>query len=126
MNKMFDEPCEDWDDAGVRPMRRFGPGGNPELKEVPTPVGVPCAWCEEVIEEGDRGQVIDHFGEDGVSETPYHRECLFRTIIGSVGHIRGKCSCFGGDQEDPEGMSKREAAIAACKEYEAARDNERT
>jgi len=44
---------------------------------------------------------------------PYHPECMARSVIGSVGHQRRTCPCYGGTESDPEGMTKREAARAA-------------
>jgi hypothetical protein len=35
-------------------------------------------------------------------------------IIGSVGYQNHTCSCYGGNQEDPEGMTVRKAAKAAA------------
>lgn len=54
-----------------------------------------------------------HCGTEAVSVKPWHQECTIRSIIGSVGHQEKRCSCFGGTEEDPEGMTKREAAKAA-------------
>ncbi len=42
-----------------------------------------------------------------------HRECGMRCIIGSVGHLKGRCSCYGGMESDPPEMTLREAAKAA-------------
>ena len=39
-------------------------------------------------------------------------------VVGSVGHQLGRCSCFGGDEDDPPGMTVREAALAAVDLYE--------
>lgn len=74
--------------------------------DVPTPVGTPCAHCSESIDENDRGMM---------APAPFHFECFMRMILGSVGHQKGTCSCFGGTDEDPPGMTKREAAKAALK-----------
>lgn len=104
------------EETGPKPMRRFGLVGNPDLEKVETPVGDLCGWCGEAIKEGDSGVVIDHVGVK-ITPHPHHQECFLRSIIGSVGHIRRECSCWGGDMEDPEGMTKREAAIAAVEEY---------
>jgi hypothetical protein len=66
-----------------------------------------CIHCGEPVTEQDRrftyanGPVV-------------HAECDLRAIAGSVGHQLGRCSCFGGDEEDPPGMTKREAARAAA------------
>ncbi len=84
----------------------------------PTPVGQPCLWCKEPIQEGDKGVVMPNvsgiaIAEAKVSLEPTHYECLMRQILGSVGHQKGLCSCYGGTEEDPPGLSKREAACAA-------------
>ena len=84
------------------------------LEHVPIPVGEFCFHCAEVIEEEDSGQIMPC---EGILR-PVHRECLLRMIVGSVGHQRHRCPCFDGNEEDPEGMTKREAAIAATKYYE--------
>jgi hypothetical protein len=47
----------------------------------------------------------------------FHYECLMRGVIGSVGHLRRACSCYGGTDEDPPGMTYRQAAIAATALY---------
>lgn len=93
-------------------MKYFGPKDfNPPQERTETPVGEPCSYCEEPIKEGDRGFTIPIAGSD--SEAPYHHPCFIRTIIGSVGHQQKKCSCYGGTEEDPPDMTKREAALAA-------------
>ncbi len=51
----------------------------------------------------------------GGDQAVLHRECAARSAIGSVGHIERRCSCYGGDVDDPPGMSKREAAAAALR-----------
>ena len=40
----------------------------------------------------------------------FHRECLIRSIVGSVAHQKGKCSCNGGNGEDDKNLSVRENA----------------
>jgi hypothetical protein len=42
-----------------------------------------------------------------------------RSALGSVAHIEERCSCFisGSEENDPPGMSKREAAKAAVKAW---------
>jgi hypothetical protein len=50
--------------------------------------------------------------------SPVHRECLVRMVVGSVGHQLRRCSCFGGGEEDPPGMTPREAARAALELFE--------
>jgi hypothetical protein len=101
-------------------MHEFGPKKWLRDSEgvVATPVGVPCQRCEEPIEVGDFGLVMPHVEAAGTARmAPHHRECFLRSVFGSVGHQRKKCSCFGGTEEDPPEMTKREAAIAAVSEF---------
>ncbi len=100
------------------PHNTNGPGyfGPPALRkewetQVDTPIGSACLHCKETIVEGDIGTV--NYGGQIM-----HYECGMRGVIGSVGHLMGKCSCFGGDEEDPPGMTVREAAQAACTLWE--------
>lgn len=95
-----------------------GPGyfGPPHLrkeweKQVATPIGKPCLHCEEAIVEGDIGTV--NYGGQIM-----HYECGMRGVIGSVGHQNRTCSCYGGTEEDPPGMTRRQAAQAACALWE--------
>jgi hypothetical protein len=83
-------------------------------EHVATPVGQLCLYCDEAIVEGDEGQMV--FSFDGAK--PVHRECLVRQVVGSIGHQLKRCSCYGGNEEDPPGMTRRQAAIAACKYFE--------
>jgi hypothetical protein len=82
-------------------------------EKIPVPTNESCAWCEEELTEEDKGVTIPHSEPDGPKEMPYHLECFMRQVIGSVGHIQGKCHCFGGTEEDPPEMTKREAALVA-------------
>lgn len=59
-----------------------------ESHPVPTPVGMPCRYCDELIREGEDG-----FRDGGNSN--FHRECLLRMIFGSVAHQARTCSCYG-------------------------------
>lgn len=65
-----------------------------------------CRWCDERVEQQD----------PRVSKEmqPMHRECFLREVGGSVGHQQKRCSCYGGTEDDPPGMTKREAAEAAA------------
>ncbi len=87
-----------------------------EGTQVPTPVENECLWCKEGFAEGDAGMAIPS-GMDG-SFVYYHKDCFLRTILGSLGHQRKQCSCFGGTLEDPQGVSLREAATLAVREHE--------
>ena len=93
----------------------FGRQWLEDLPLVPTPVGALCGWCGEAIALGDDGEIIPHQDGQTARDIAHHRECRVRAIVGSVGHQLGKCSCFGGTEEDPPGMTRREAARAAMK-----------
>lgn len=75
--------------------------------QVDPPIGAVCIDCSELVDEGDIG-TINPFGN-----VVQHYECTMRHVVGSVGHQKGKCSCFGGTEEDPPGMTRRQAAKAA-------------
>lgn len=104
-------------------MKWFGESwGSPlcsDSEPTETPVGAPCGWCEEIIVAGDSGLIIPHIGDEGAEQRPYHRACFLRSCIGSLGHQARTCSCFGGQMEDPPGLTKRQAAQAAAEYAEA-------
>jgi hypothetical protein len=90
--------------------------GDPTLTpRVPAPAGRFCCWCGEMIQLCDSGAIIPAVGP-GAPELPYHEACYARFTIGSVGHQRRSCPCFGGQMEDPPGLSVRHAAEAALDE----------
>lgn len=94
---------------------RWGPSSfDPSLMTV-TPVGEPCLHCGEPVEDGDSGLITQVVSETSCEIRAQHRECFLRQLVGSVGHLEGKCSCYGGDQEDPPGISLRQAAIQAVR-----------
>lgn len=78
----------------------------PDETQIAAPVGLPCDWCQEAVQEGDTGTVL--------RGRVLHYECGLRGAAGSVGHQKRLCSCFGGTEEDPAGMTVRQAAIAAA------------
>ena len=91
--------------------------------KIPTPIGKECAWCKEGFVEGEPGMALPTGFFEGSAPPPedlvfYHKNCFLRTVIGSVGHQRKQCSCFGGTLEDPQGLSLRDAANASVREYE--------
>jgi hypothetical protein len=97
--------------------------GDPKFRkgyeeQVATPVGVLCLHCDEPIQEDDTGtmEVVLHSNLD-TSLKPLHYECRLRQAVGSVGHQKGLCSCYGGTEEDPPGMTRHEAAIAATRYF---------
>lgn len=69
-----------------------------------------CLHCGEPIIDGD--PIVPNAGE------PLHNVCFTRMLVGSVGHQRKRCSCFGGTEEDPPNLTKRQAAIAAAYFFE--------
>lgn len=47
-----------------------------------------------------------------------HWACGVRMVVGGLNHINGTCSCCGGDlPPDPEGVTKREAAMMAAQAW---------
>jgi len=94
----------------------FGPGPFApiceEVDRVPIPVGELCSWCEEHIEPDQNGIEMVHGWGPGWEYRPIHQECLMRSVIGSLAHIEGRCTCFGGtmDFNEPR-MSKRQEAL---------------
>jgi hypothetical protein len=69
-----------------------------------------CQWCDEPVTELELrlgGAEATLWGQ------VTHIECGLRSVVGSVGHQAHRCSCHGGTEEDPPGMTRREAARAA-------------
>lgn len=85
-----------------------------------------CLWCDEPVYGGGAARLTlskVYESEDGTwrNETATrhtHDECDVRSILGSVGHQRGLCTCNGGPgtMDDPPGLTRREAAMEAYKE----------
>lgn len=80
--------------------------------QVKTPAQ-PCSWCGEGFTDDDNGVGTPGLEEDGVHLSYHHQECFLRMVLGSVGHQQHRCSCYGGTDEDPPEMTRREAARAA-------------
>ncbi len=76
-----------------------------------------CSWCGEDVADPKRWITDGSTGE----RLAVHDECLVRQVMGSVGHQRGLCQCHGGDFDDPPGMTKHEAALAALEEFKMSR-----
>lgn len=70
-----------------------------------------CPWCVEAIAPED------HIHQMANGEL-WHMECFVRSVLGSVAHQRRRCSCCtpGSTENDPPGMSVRQAARAAVDE----------
>jgi hypothetical protein len=102
--------------------KRWGPACD-DLVRVPIPVGMCCVHCEEPIGASDDGLMMLYVADSStVSTVAWHWECHMRNIVGSVGHHLHKCSCYGGTEEDPPNMTRREAALAAVELYHVSRD----
>jgi len=86
---------------------------------VDTPVGIHCEHCDEAFIAGDRGFAIATLVVSGSMRKSYfHHACWLRKILGSVGHQMRQCSCQGGAEEDPPGLTLRQAAVAALAYFE--------
>lgn len=63
-----------------------------------------CLWCDELVVPGD----LVHSRIPG-----FHYACALRSVLGSIGHIQGKCVCYvkdGTTEDDPPGLTRRQAA----------------
>lgn len=78
----------------------------------------PCPFCGEPVLPAEVAAGATRVVNGGRAA---HVECLARSVIGSLGHQQGRCPCFGGSEDDPPGLSRREAARAAYDYYWARR-----
>lgn len=77
-----------------------------------------CVWCGERVDDIENARQVTHVDFRGrMRERLLHAECSLRGVIGSLAHIERRCSCYGGSEDDPPGMTKREAAQAAVRAY---------
>lgn len=68
---------------------------------VEVPVGEICRLCEEPIGESDSGILMGYIdGRGKGSISPIHIECHLRSVLGSVAHLEGRCSCATGRHAD--------------------------
>jgi hypothetical protein len=102
-------------------MRWFGASGGVferDCEKAETPVGDPCAWCEEPIVDGDSGLLMPDYSSPDHAERPYHNECQLRMAMGGVNHIMRRCRCqrCGGflAPDDPW-LTRRQAASEAVR-----------
>lgn len=70
-----------------------------------------CVWCDEPVLPGEPLAPFNG--------STMHYECGLRSAVGSVGHQTRRCSCYGGTEEDPPGLTRREAARAAMTFFES-------
>lgn len=82
-----------------------------DATQVATPVGASCLWCDEEIVDGDRGFMRAAVTQTGADLRAEHRECGFRAVVGSIGHLLKVCHCYGGTMEDPPGITRRQSAL---------------
>lgn len=70
-----------------------------------------CPDCSEEILPGEPTMKFN------CGKVVMHMDCGLRGVIGSVAHLSKTCSCFvnGSTENDPPGMTKRQAAEAAVK-----------
>jgi hypothetical protein len=68
----------------------------------PTPVGEQCIYCPDTIAEGDQGLIYGAHTDKGGHLAPAHRECVVRSVLGSVQHLQGRCICFGGTVDESD------------------------
>jgi hypothetical protein len=93
----------------------FGPDwkDEPYLGErTSTPANRICFYCDEPIAPTDSGVIYP----DGDC---CHKNCHLRGVIGSLAHVEHRCACYvpQSDEEDPPGLTKRQAANAAVEAY---------
>jgi hypothetical protein len=93
-----------------------GPWGAPiddGAQFVETPVGAECLECGEPIAEDDRGLIMplaDLVDGQLVSRAaPTHQWCFLRTVLGSVEHLTGACSCHDPAATAPQGTYAEQA-----------------
>ena len=63
-----------------------------------------CRWCDELVVHGDLTHAL---------LPDYHFACALRATLGSIGHVQEKCGCYvkeGPTEDDPPGLTKRQAA----------------
>lgn len=97
----------------------YGAPYESDTPRVPAPLHWLCHHCKEPIAQDDDGFIVPvAYG----CEIALHYACHMRGIVGGVNHLRGSCTCCGGDDPpDPPNMTKRQAAIAAVKLWEQQR-----
>lgn len=67
-----------------------------------------CEYCSEPVEAGQQHSAFMH---------PVHYACGLRMLVGSIGHQKKKCSCYGGAEEDPPDLTRRQAAAVAAEYF---------
>lgn len=89
-------------------------------EQVEVPITKTCAHCEERFQPDDYGVYLET-GGPGHGEEPCHTECFFRIISGSIGHMQRRCNCYGMEDTSEDGLTLRQAALAAWDYYRMTR-----
>jgi len=55
-----------------------------EDMRLPVPLGQACLWCAEAFASSDSGQATPVLGEGVIAVRYTHRECLLRSVVGSL------------------------------------------
>jgi hypothetical protein len=79
-----------------------------------------CFYCEEAVFDSPSLIWVPNLGGPGEQpeRKPWHAECMSRSIIGGLNHLKCQCSCYGGTEPpDPPEMTRHEAALAAVEYY---------
>lgn len=71
-----------------------------DAKQIATPVGEPCGFCEVAIKDGDQGTTMPFVYDNGSAVRSVHLGCMLRSILGSADHLLGRCACVGGEESD--------------------------
>ena len=74
----------------------------------PFPEGESCLYCEQPFMPGDSGQAMPHAGRLKIDVRHVHKECLLRTVTGTI-------SCMKGEHEHDTGKTYRQEALEVWK-----------
>jgi hypothetical protein len=70
--------------------------------------GTLCGYCGEIITAESRR----------VEPRWWHVECLVRSVIGSVGHQKRMCHCYGEIDTSEDDLTLREAAVRSFRYFQ--------
>ena len=85
-------PLMQWFGAAWPSETERAPICEDDALRIETPVGDPCLWCHEPIEEGDRGvTMMELVDPDRAQVQPMHIECNYRQVMGGPAHVNGTC-----------------------------------
>lgn len=84
---------------------------------VEVPVGEPCFWCGHPFDADSHGLFMPVYGVAGPELQAIHKECNLRSVVGSMAHLEGRCSCCGGTDTGPETPLERYQEAVAVWEH---------